>query len=685
MSQAPTQLENELDQLKTKLLISSSEWGMVEAHLLQLKYTTYDAEDLHREFENQALRHKIEDASRSRAGQLVSSSSLNIAKHLVHASSKRIVIRDTKDQLHKVMAEVKEVLCLIGLDRVQPVQMLGVTLTIDRAAEINQVISQMGMPLTMGSTSAGSKGKGTEAASHDAMASTSKAKRLNFDSNSSAGLAETANCGNSEGHFTVRIRVCVSDLFDIERMKKEIIKTIQPNIDLSCGLGVLEADLWHMLKIQKFLLSFYAPLKNGLEGSMILVTTRHKNIAQNVTAWSKCSCKPVQLEGLPAGVFWEFFKKCAFGKECPESYPRLQEIGQSISSKLHGTPLAAKTLGRLLSSNLTEQHWRTIKDSELWEQEQKDGEILPALRLSYLYLPTELRRCFAFCSIFPKDYSFKRHEIVDIWVAEGFVSPQYLDDLRGRCLFQTDPKFPNQDKYVMHDLIHDTAQYVSIHECFSMKDLSGMTNKPRHMSVEVDGKSLSTMTNIQNLNKLRSLRFRTELDVEITWFSQLSNILFLSLKGCKLKSLPQSICGLNSHRYVDISYSNINEVPSKFWCLNSLQVVVAFGSCLRTIHQDPLLTYQRNLRYFTVEARRGVIGELKGMNQLSGMLCIKSIHTVRSKEQAAEARLVDKKYLKEIELNWRTNPRVFEPKPRENEVIDGLCPNERIECPWLLG
>lgn len=122
MSQAPTQLENELDQLKTKLLISRSEWGMVEAHLLQHKYTTYDAEDLHREFEDQALRHKIEDASRSRAGQLVSSSSLNVAKHLVHASSKRI--RDTKDQLHKVMAEVKEVLCLIGLDRVQPVQVM---------------------------------------------------------------------------------------------------------------------------------------------------------------------------------------------------------------------------------------------------------------------------------------------------------------------------------------------------------------------------------------------------------------------------------------------------------------------------------------------------------------------------------------------------------------------------------
>jgi hypothetical protein len=327
---------------------------------------------------------------------------------------------------------------------------------------------------------------------------------------------------------------------------------------------------------------------------MILVTTRLEKIARLV---STGNCKPVELEGLPADTFWEFFKQCAFYKEQPESYPHLQDIGRSISSKLRGTPLAAKTLGHLLNRDLTEQHWRSIRDSELWEQEQNDGDILPALRLSYLYLTTELRRCFAFCSIFPKDYSFKRHEIVDIWVAEGFVSSSvgkrledvgmnYLDDLRDRCLFQTDPKFPNEDKYVMHDLIHDTAQYVSVHECLSMKDLSGMTKKPRHMSVEVDGKSLNTMKNIHNFNKLRSLRFGTELDVEITWFSQLSNILFLSLKGCKLESLPQSICGLNSLRYLDISYSNISELPSKFWCLYSLQVVDAIGSRLRTIHQD---------------------------------------------------------------------------------------------------
>jgi hypothetical protein len=95
------------------------------------------------------------------------------------------------------------------------------------------------------------------------------------------------------------------------------------------------------LKSQKFLLvlddmweddklkweQFYAPLRHGLECSMILVTTRLESIARLVTT---SNCKPVKLEGLPDDVFWEFFKQCAFEKEQPESYPHLQDIGRSI-------------------------------------------------------------------------------------------------------------------------------------------------------------------------------------------------------------------------------------------------------------------------------------------------------------------------------------------------------------------
>jgi len=135
------------------------------------------------------------------------------------------------------------------------------------------------------------------------------------------------------------------------------------------------------------------------------------------------------------------------------------------------------------------------------------------------------------------------------------------------------------------------------------------------MSVEVDGGSLSTLGNTLHLNKLRSLRFGTKLNFEMTWFSLLSNILFLSLRGCKLEGLPESICELSSLRYLDISHSHIKELPAKFWCLYSLQVVDARHSRLTTIHQD--VTKLTNLRQLALPVKASVsLAKIPGLGNV---------------------------------------------------------------------
>ncbi|CAD6262218.1 unnamed protein product [Miscanthus lutarioriparius] len=784
------QLSNDLVRLqatlpKARMLICRSEWGMFKdkqlAKLLShLKDTTYDAEDLLRQLDDQVLRQRIEDADRSRAGQLLSSS-LNLAKTYIRGSKARI--KETQEKLDKVVAEIEGMLNLMGLMSVEPsqimpetssvisapevvgrdgernalIEMLGVM--IGREAQRDQVIKLLGVPLTRGRRSAGSNGKRTTAGS--GVASTSRAKQpkgnngraghaeINCKSNVSVipivgigGVGKTTlaqyiyNDPRVKNHFGVMIWVCVSDFFDKKRITKEIIESIPgEEFNPSCSLNALQIELMERLKMcPKFLLvlddvwpnanadweAFYAPLRRGPEGSMILVTTRCPVVATRVTT---SNCEPFHLEGLPTDVFWDFFKKCAFGRNDPESYPHLQDIGRSISTRLCGSPLAAKTLGRLLSMRLTEQHWRTIQKSELWELRHEENEILPALQLSYLYLPEEVKTCFMFCSMFPKDYSFERDKIVDIWVAEGFVAPEgsmrsedvgicYLDEMRNRFLFQADPKFPNKARYVMHDLIHDMAVSFSMDECFVMQDLSNrMHSTVRHMSIEVDGESLTRMGDIQHFNKLHSLRFIIGFDVEITWFNQLSNILYLSLKGCKLVKLPESICELNSLRYLDISHSSVQELPEKLWCLYSLQVLDASRSSLKTIHQDvtklinlrqlalPVgasqalskvsglgnLSCLRDLSEFRVAKENGRgIGELKFMNHLNGTLAIRSLIHVGSVQEAAEARLIDKQYLKELVLQWRQKS-IFTLVNSDNEVLEHLRPHSRIECLKILG
>jgi hypothetical protein len=120
-----------------------------------------------------------------------------------------------------------------------------------------------------------------------------------------------------------------------------------------------------------------------------------------------------------------FFKLCVFGSDSSNNNPELERIGEQILPKLKGSPLVAKTLGRLLGMSLDPAHWNMILNGQLWELQQEGTDILPALRLSYMYLPFHLERCFSFCVVYPKDYNFVKEDLAEIWMAEGFVEPEY--------------------------------------------------------------------------------------------------------------------------------------------------------------------------------------------------------------------------------------------------------------------
>ncbi|CAI0461789.1 unnamed protein product [Linum tenue] len=121
------------------------------------------------------------------------------------------------------------------------------------------------------------------------------------------------------------------------------------------------------------------PLKSGTEGSKVVVTTRHETVASvmgTVVAY--------HLRELSDDDCWCLFLKHVF------------EV-----RKCRGLPLAAKTLAGLLRAKTDVAEWERVLKSDMWDLSNED--ILPALRLSYHYLPSHLKQCFAYCALFPKE------------------------------------------------------------------------------------------------------------------------------------------------------------------------------------------------------------------------------------------------------------------------------------------
>ena len=77
------------------------------------------------------------------------------------------------------------------------------------------------------------------------------------------------------------------------------------------------------------------------------------------------------------------FTKLAFKVGQENQYPNVLNIGRIIVKKFNGVPLAVSTLIGLLYSKVDEHQWKSILDNEIWNLEQKEGDILPVLKLNY--------------------------------------------------------------------------------------------------------------------------------------------------------------------------------------------------------------------------------------------------------------------------------------------------------------
>ncbi|MED6183151.1 hypothetical protein PIB30_035361 [Stylosanthes scabra] len=392
--------------------------------------------------------------------------------------------------------------------------------------------------------------------------------------------------------FDFRGWVCVSEEFDVVKVTKTIIEAITSIPSYLTDLNLLQHDLKEKLSRIKFFLvlddvwnenygdwnMLLKPFQKGVKGSKILITTRSKKVASVVQTVS-----PHELSSLSDEDCWLVFSKYARLSTVSMQNPTLEKIGRKIVKKCCGLPLAAQALGGLLRGNSNVKYWNHLLKSEIWELSDDRINVVPALRISYYFLPSYLKQCFVYCSLYPKDYEFSKDELILLWMAENFLQPvgkktpeevgdEYFDELIARSFFQ--PHSTEENIFVIHDLVHDLAMIFAGEFYYRAGDLEKadeVDSKTRHLSHNANGnypmsKLLEVCDRVKNIRTFLEINLNEWIPFNIenspcNLLSKLQYLRALSFKWFPHESLPDSIGGLIHLRYLDLSESYIVTLP----------------------------------------------------------------------------------------------------------------------------
>ena len=383
-------------------------------------------------------------------------------------------------------------------------------------------------------------------------------------------------------YFAVKAWVCVSQNFDILRVTKEILQDITSKTCNDDNLNLVQRKLKEKLSGWKFLLilddvwienysdwtELRLPLESGAHGSKILITTRETNVSSTMGA-----THPYKLRELSNDACLSMFTQHALGTSDFGEHLNDEER-QKILDSCKGLPLAAKALAGLLRT-YDRDEWKDVLNGRIWDLLEKKTDVPSTLRLSYLYLPSILKKCFAYCSIFPKGYNFEEKKLVLFWMAEGLVQEtkgkkpmedlcgDYFRDLLDRSFFQQSSI--GKSFFVMHDLMNDLAVWAAGDLCCRLEDQLGgskqskISTKVRHFSyIEHSNDCIQKLNEDVHLRTFLSLPLYnhdglTNFDVKYCSFPQLRCLRVLSLSGKDIFELPSSIGDLKHLRYLNLS------------------------------------------------------------------------------------------------------------------------------------
>ncbi|KAL6885590.1 hypothetical protein ACP4OV_010369 [Aristida adscensionis] len=570
-------------------------------------------------------------------------------------------------------------------------------------------------------------------------------------------LARRAFHDKQQLEFDNRIWVSVYGMFRVEELLREIWKSVSKG-EPGGGMNVtsLQDKIKEKVKSQKCLLvlddvcndesvddeqqftredtwaTVLAPFKREEEGarSRILMTTRAKICSDTlgVKSDARIILNGFDTEGVKCLIKYE-----AFGQNAPEG---IDDALRRTVTKLRGSPLAAKDVGSKLKAAAKDQvhlKWKVDADSgstgssggNHWQEilnKHCPTSVLKAHQSGFHDLPPQLQRCFAFCSIFPKNWRFQKEKLIRMWVALGFIrddgkAKEVFAALLQRSLFHELP--PSTFTaisgrgvalcYGIQEHIHSMLRQVAPGYYLAVDGSTGtgrvVPPTVRHLSVTASclDKLLEKSVELKRLWTLLifSNKHAAAADSSITSSCLLSadNVKSLLQKFQGLRvfdvsdtrtgEVPESIGKLKHLRYLGLPAALVKLPSAGITKLLLLRYLDAPMGCIAQIASiGSLEMLQGSVEFHAGSKVKGHdMGQLGKLNSLRGVLSIKGLERVQSKQEALSARLEDKEYLTVLKLEWSSR-NLQEAKRSvaiDSDVLEGLRPHQDLQSLHIEG
>uniref|UniRef100_A0ACD5TZ45 Uncharacterized protein n=1 Tax=Avena sativa TaxID=4498 RepID=A0ACD5TZ45_AVESA len=533
-------------------------------------------------------------------------------------------------------------------------------------------------------------------------------------------------------YFQLQRCCCVSDDFDVAKIASSICQTNETNREKALQnlqkevsgkrfLIVLDdvwnedADKWEKLK---------TCLKHGSKGSAILTTTRKIQVADIM---KMCIDDSHVLGKLHTVFLKEIFENRAFCLQKPNA-AKLSDMVEKILDRSGGSPLAAKAFGSMLSNKTSMKEWMDVLTRSNTCNEKRG--ILPTLKLSYDDMPSHMKRCFAFCAVFPKDYAIDVEILIQLWMAHDFipleegdhlekVGREIFDELTWRSFFQDVKRDPQRgwrnlrSRTVcnIHDLMHDIALFVMGKDCITTivdrpnEKVLLSAGPTRHLFstyylmgtllddyLKKHSPALQTLLypdflydgssapHLSKYNHLRALKI-FPLTKLLLRPRHLQHLMYLDLSSNRyIEELPKEISKLYNLQTLNLSYCVcLGRLPKDIKYMINLRHLYTNGCTLLECMPPDLgkLTSLQTLTYFVAGSSPGcsTLRELRDLN-LGGELELSRLQFV-TEEHAKSSHLGFKEKLTHLSLEWSGHSPDELDQPRN--VLDALKPHAALE------